>query len=97
MPIDKDKIVIFPMLTITQKRLLSFIMWHYSNKHHAPSYQEMSQALNIKGNPSAKLMALEKKGYIIRRNRIRGIELTNLSFEFLDESDLERWEVNREV
>jgi SOS-response transcriptional repressor LexA len=92
MPIDKDMILIFPILTITQKRLLSFIMWHFMKKHHAPSYREMSLALNIRGNPSAKLMALEKKGYIVRSNRIRGIELTNLSYDYLEVSDLEKWE-----
>jgi SOS-response transcriptional repressor LexA len=92
MTIDRSKFVIFPMLTITQKKLLSYIMWYYLNKHHRPSYKEMSNALKIKGNPSAKLKALEKKGYISRNNSIGGIEMTQLSFDYLDMIDLKKWE-----
>lgn len=70
------------ILTAKQKLVLKTIRDYFLENGQAPSLTELQRALDIstKRGVVIHLMALEKKGYILRTNEPRGIRL-------LDESD----------
>lgn len=66
-------------LTERQKLVLKVIRNYFLDNGYAPSLSELQQMLNIstKRGVVSHLVALEKKGYIIRTSEPRGIQVVN--------------------
>ncbi len=78
------------MLTAKQRELLNFLMKYQAEFDHAPSFEEMKEAIGLKSKSGIHRLvsALEERGHIRRlANRARAIEIVDVSAPVAKDTD----------
>ncbi|MFX0195293.1 MAG: LexA family protein [Candidatus Hodarchaeota archaeon] len=92
MAIRKCNSPIMQPLTKKQRQVLGFIIY-YRQKHNCiPLSSEIDSACFTGNSPSQILLSLERKKYIIRASgKSRSIQIMDIAYKYLNDSDIEMW------